>query len=288
MTALKSVRRVLVPALPFPGDALSRAAVITLLILILLGTIAPLLPIGDPEEIGVGPRLGAPAMAWPLGTDSLGRSLLPRVLEGVRLTFLLSTIAVLIAAVVGAGIGMLAASLHRAADETISRLADVLFSFPPVLLGLLATAIIGPGATSAAGAIILITLPSMIRIVRAAALDVAGRDFVTVAEIVGASLARKLVIHILPNVAGVIAVQTAYSISLGMLVESALSFLGLGVQPPYASLGSLLREGSKYITIAPWLVFGPGAVLALAILSVNLVGDGLRTLVDPLEPRPLR
>jgi peptide/nickel transport system permease protein len=274
--------------LPFAGDRLSRIAAVSLSVLLLVGVLAPILPVGDPEAIGAGPRLRAPAMGWPLGTDSLGRSMLPRILEGIRLTLVLSTSAVLIAAIVGALVGMLAAAMHRAVDEAISRLADVLFSFPPVLLGLLATAIIGPGATSAACAIILITLPAMIRVVRAAALDVAGRDFVAVAEIAGASLSRTIMIHLLPNVAGVIAVQTAYSISLGMLIESALSFLGLGVQPPFASLGSLLREGSKYLTIAPWLVFAPGTVLALAILCVNLVGDGLRSRVDPLEPRPLR
>jgi peptide/nickel transport system permease protein len=288
MTVLTQIGRRLAPLSPFPGDGLSRAAVVTLVALFLLGVLAPVLPVGEPEEIGVGPRLGAPALGWPFGTDSLGRSMLPRVLEGIRLTLVLSTTAVLVAAIVGAVVGMLAAATHRFVDETISRAADVLFSFPPVLLGLLATAIIGPGATSAASAIVLITLPAMVRVVRAAALDVAGRDFVAVAEIAGASLGRRLFVHLLPNVAGVIAVQTAYSISLGMLIESALSFLGLGVQPPFASLGSLLREGSKYLTVAPWLVFAPGIVLALAILCVNLVGDGLRRIVDPLEPRPLR
>ena len=176
---------------------------------------------------------------------------------------------------------MIAAYTHRALDETVSRIADMLFSFPPVLLGLLVTAILSPGIHSAVAAIVLITLPAMVRVVRAATLDIARRDFVIVAEVAGASFGRRLFIHLLPNTAGVVAVQTAYSISLGMLIESALSFLGLGVQPPSASLGSLLREGALYLDIAPWLAFGPGALLAAAILSVNLFGDGLRAIVDP-------
>ncbi len=273
--------------LPFPGDGLSRAATIALVGLITLGALEPILPFGDTQAIGLGPRLGSPAAAWPLGTDALGRSMLPRVLEGILLTFLLSTVAVVVAGVIGAVIGMAAGYFGRVFGEVTARIADMMFSFPPVLLGLLVTAIIGPGILSAMAAIFFVSLPAMIRVVRVATLDLATRDFVVLAEIAGASLVRKLFVHILPNVAGVIAVQAAYSISLGMLLESALSFLGLGVQPPSASLGALLREGSPYLAHAPWLIFAPGAVLALSILSVNLFGDGLRELVDPLEPRPL-
>lgn len=273
--------------LPFSGDGLSRAATIALVILIVLGALEPILPFGDTREIGFGPRLSSPAAGWPLGTDALGRSMLPRVLEGILLTFLLSTVAVAVASVIGAIIGMAAGYIGHTFDEVIARLADMMFSFPPVLLGLLITAIIGPGSLSAIAAIFFVSLPAMIRVVRVAALDLAQRDFVVLAEIAGASLVRRLFVHILPNVAGAIAVQASYSISLGMLLESALSFLGLGVQPPSASLGSLLREGSTYLAHAPWLVFAPGAILAISILSVNLFGDGLRALVDPLEPRPL-
>ncbi len=274
--------------LPFANDRLSQAGTLVLLLLIALGVFAPLLPIGDPEAIGAGPRLSPPSTEFPLGTDNLGRPMMARIFEGILLTFVLSTIAVLIAGVVGAVIGMIAAYVHHVLDEVISRFADMLFSFPPVLLGLLVTTILAPGIQSAIAAIVLITLPAMVRVVRAATLEVARRDFVVVAEVVGASFGRRLFLHLFPNVAGVVAVQTAYSISLGMLIESALSFLGLGVQPPNASLGSLMREGATYLEIAPWLAFGPGAFLAAAILSVNLFGDGLRAVVDPLEPRPLQ
>jgi peptide/nickel transport system permease protein len=171
--------------------------------------------------------------------------------------------------------------------DSATRVADMMFSFPPILLGLLVSAILGPGILSAIAAIMLITFPIFVRVVRAATLDVAGRDFVTVSSIIGASFPRRIFVHLLPNVAGAVAVQMVYSISFGMLIESGLSFLGLGVQPPEASLGSLLREGNQYLGVAPWLTFGPGFVLALAILSVNLVGDGLRRIADPLEARAL-
>jgi peptide/nickel transport system permease protein len=122
----------------------------------------------------------------------------------------------------------------------------------------------------------------MIRVVRAATLVVAEQDFVVQAQIAGARLGRILTMHLLPNVAGPIVVQAAYSISFGMIIESGVSFLGLGVQPPGASLGSLLHEGRVYLSMAPWLVFAPGLVLAITILSINLVGDGFRQMIDPL------
>jgi peptide/nickel transport system permease protein len=133
-----------------------------------------------------------------------------------------------------------------------------------------------------------VTLPLMVRVVRAATLTIADRDFVVTAEVGGASLARLLFIHVLPNIAGPLIVQATYALSVAMLVESGLSFLGLGMQPPDASLGSLVSQGNLYLVFAPWLVFAPGAVLALAILSVNLLGDGLRDMVDPRVQRLLR
>jgi peptide/nickel transport system permease protein len=128
---------------------------------------------------------------------------------------------------------------------------------------------------------VLITLPLMVLVVRSATRAVVSRDFVTAARVGGASTPRILIMHILPNVADAAIVQATFAVSVGMLVESGLSFLGLGVQPPGASLGSLVQEGSVYITIAPWLVLGPGVVLGLAILAVNLLGEGLAAAVDP-------
>ena len=269
-------------------DPLTAIAAVTLVALLFIGAVGPFLPLGDPTAIAVGPRLAPPTADWPLGTDQLGRSNLPRVVEGVGTTFLLATLAVVATAIVGAFAGLAAGYSGGAVNVMVTRLADVLFSFPPLLLAILIAAVLGSGRFSAIVAISLITLPLFVRVVRAVTLEVAGRDYVIAAEVSGAGYLRILGTHLLPNVAGATVVQLTYAISVGMLVESAVSFLGLGVQPPDASLGSLLRAGAVYLQIAPWLVFAPGLVLTLAILSVNLLGDGLRDRLDPLQGRSLQ
>jgi peptide/nickel transport system permease protein len=285
MTTVEARRIAFVKPFRLQADALTWFAVVVLIGLILLGLIGPIASVGGSSTALVGPRLSPPAAGWPMGTDSLGRSIIPRVIEGLRTTFVLATSAVLVTAIVGTLVGVVAGYLRGAVDELIVRAADVLFSFPAVLLAILVAAISGPGAPAAVTSIILVTLPLLTRVVRAATIAVADRDFVISARVEGASTSRIVLVHLLPNVAGPAVVQTTYAISVGMLVEGGISFLGLGVQPPDASLGSLLREGSIYLTIAPWLALVPGLLLALAILSVNLLGDGLR---DALEPREIR
>jgi peptide/nickel transport system permease protein len=198
----------------------------------------------------------------------------------VRTTFLLAAVAVVLTALVSVVLGMVAAYFGGVVGELITRGADVLFAFPSLLLAILLVAITGPGALGAVIAIVLICSPLMVRVVRAASLTVVGRDFVTASRVGGAGPVRVLLVHVLPNVAGPAVVQATYALSVGMLIESGLSFLGLGLQPPEASLGSLVHEGAVYLPIAPWLVLIPGALLALAIMAVNLVGDGLRDRLD--------
>jgi peptide/nickel transport system permease protein len=268
-------------------DRLGSIGLVLLAVLLFLGAVGPFLPLGDPTEIGAGPRLGAPSLAFPMGNDELGRNVLPRVVEGIGVTFLLSSVAVTITAVIGTLLGMAAGYLRGFADGVIARIADVLFAFPALLFGLLAAAVLGPGNTSAVVVISTATLPLFIRVVRAVTLSFAEREFVLAAVVSGASTWRVLWVHLLPNVLGAVIVQLTYALSIGMLIESGLSFLGLGVQPPHASLGSLLRLGSVYLTISPWLVLVPGLVLALAIMSVNLLGDAIRNALEPLRGRPL-
>jgi peptide/nickel transport system permease protein len=268
-------------------DWLSCAAAAVLLLLLFLGAFGSLLPLGDPTHLGAGPRLAAPDVAFPLGTDELGRSYLPRVVEGIRYTFLLATVAVLVTAALGTLLGMIAGYIGGGADQAIARLADVLFSFPALLFGLLVAAVLGPGSLGAMAVIAAATLPLFIRVVRSVTLSIVERGFVTAAEVAGASLWRIVGLHVLPNILGAVIVQLTYALSIAMIIESTLSFLGLGVQPPIASLGSLLRQGSVYLTIAPWLVLSSGATLSLAIMSVNLVGDALRDALEPLRGRSL-
>jgi peptide/nickel transport system permease protein len=263
------------------SDGVSATAAVVLVIILLISIFGPILPIGKPDQIGFGSRLGGWNWSAPMGTDQLGRSVFARVLQGVQVTFLLSTVSVVIAGIMGALVAITATYFHRFADEIASRTADVMFAFPPILLGFLVVAILKPGVTSAMAVIALITFPTMLRVVRAATLSVMRRDFILVAEISGVSFRDRIFRHLLPNVANVIVVQSIYSISFGMLVESSLSFLGLGVQPPVASLGSLLRDGATYLEIAPWLSIGPGVILALSIMSITLLGDATRSFVDP-------
>ena len=269
------------------GDPLMAAGTFLLVLLVLAGALGPLLPLGDPMAIGAGPRLSPPSLALPLGTDELGRSHLPRLIGGILETFLLSGAAVLLTGVVGVFIGLVAAYFRGFADSLIARLADVLFAFPPIILGLLVVSLAGPGTLAVITVITAATLPLFIRAVRSVALSIAAREFVAAAEVAGASPLRIMTVHLLPNIAGAAIVQLTYALSIGMLIESGLSFLGLGSQPPHPSLGSLLQLGATYLSIAPWLVFPAGIALALAILSVNLVGDGLRDALDPVQRRRL-
>jgi len=261
--------------------------VILLIAMVVLGLLEPFLPAAEFKAVASGPRRVGPSTEYLLGTDNLGRSVLARVIEGVRLTFLLSFTAVVGAGILGTFIGMAAAWYRGWFDLLVARLADVLFAFPALIFGLIIAAILGPGSLSAIIAIFFIVLPTMIRVVRSAAMTVVNRDFVIVAQIAGASTWRVLIRHVLPNVASVTIVQMAYLLSIGMILESGLSFLGLGVQPPASSLGALLREGSAFMNIAPWMVLAPGAVQTVAILSVNYLGDAARGIIEPTNPRPL-
>ncbi|MDE3177103.1 MAG: ABC transporter permease [Pseudomonadota bacterium] len=258
-------------------------AALLILCMFLLGIVAfALLPFGRPDEVGALERLQPPTLAAPFGGDQLGRPILARVVQGLQNTFLLSAFAVLVSGLLGALTATCATYWRPLSNEISNRFSDILFSFPPILLGILVTAVIRPGIVSAMVVIAAITFPAMSRVVRAATLAVMKRDFVVVAEISGVSFFRRVFTHILPNVSETIFVQLVYSISVGMLVESSLSFLGIGVQAPTASLGTMLRDGVPYIEVAPWMVFPAGITLSLAILSVNLLGDGLRRTIDPL------
>ncbi|GAB3564910.1 ABC transporter permease [Amycolatopsis endophytica] len=266
-------------------DWLTRTGVVCLTVLV-LGTVAGRLAGGDPEAM-TGPRLSPPGGDHLLGTDQLGRSLLPRLFEGVGTTLLLSAIAVVVTAVLATLLGLAAGYWGGWLGEVVSRLTDVLYSFPTIVLAILVAAVVGPGQTATLCSIVLVTIPLMTRLVRAAAVTVSRRDYVTSAVISGARWPRVLFRHLLPNISGTIAVQGTYALSVGILVEGGLSFLGFGVQPPQSSLGALIQQGITYLLTAPWLVIVPGIVLVVAILAINVIGDGLRDSLEPREARSL-
>lgn len=267
------------------ADWLTRSGLVVLAVLVFTSVVGTVFGIGGRPDAIAGPRLAPPGGEFPLGTDQLGRSLLPRLFEGIGTTLLLSTVAVLVTAVLATALGLVAGYWGGWVGEVVLRFVEVLYSFPTIVLAILVAAVIGPGLAATVCSVVLITIPLMTRLVRAAAVTVSQRDYVTSAIISGAAWPRVLTRHVLPNVSGTIAVQGTYALSMGILVEGGLSFLGFGVQPPRSSLGALIQQGSTYLLAAPWLVVTPGIVLVVAILAINVFGDGLR---DGLEPRKAR
>ncbi|WP_067179527.1 ABC transporter permease [Microtetraspora niveoalba] len=285
MTLVSFARRSRVA--PRRRDGLFTVAAGVLAVIAATAAIAAVVPFaGDPDAI-VGPRLSPPSARWPFGTDALGRSLLARVLEGAGTTLLVSIAAVTATAVVSTLLGMVAGYCGGPLREAVTRLGDVLYAFPSIVLAVLVAAVVGPGLACAVAAIVLVTVPLMTRMITAAAASVAERDFVTTAKISAVPAPVILGRHVLSNIGGTIAVQGTYALSVGILVEGGMSFLGYGVQPPQSSLGSLIQQGGAYMAHAPWLLFTPALVLVLAILSINLIGDTLRDRLEPRETRSL-
>lgn len=268
-------------------DFVFKAAVTILTIMLLTAALSSLTGFAGSTSATVGSRLMPPSGELLLGTDPLGRSLLPRLLEGVGTTLLLSLIAVVLSATISTVFGLIAGYCGGAANEMVMRVVDIVYAFPALILAIMVSAMLGPGRTAALLSITLITIPLMTRMVRATTQQIRNRDFVTAAQISGVRTPRIFISHLLPNIAGTIAVQGSYALSIAILVEGGLSFLGYGVQVPNASLGLLIQDGLPYITTAPWLLFAPAAVVVVAILSVNLIGDGLRDVFDPREVRSL-
>lgn len=270
------------------SDAVLRTAVIVLGVIVVATVIAVLSGLTGSTDATVAGRLEGTSAIAPLGTDNLGRSLLPRLFQGTATTLVVSLIAVLCSAVVSTILGMLAGYYGGAVNEAVMRVADVLYAFPALVLAILVSALIGPGRPAAIISIVVITIPLMTRVVRIATRGVADRDFIVSARISGVRTPVIFARRLLPNIAGTIAVQASYALSVAILVEGGLSFLGFGVQVPEASLGLLIQQGMLYMTQAPQLLIIPGIVLVISILCINIIGDGLRDRFEPRETRSLR
>lgn len=268
-------------------DRLTSIAVGVLGLMFLLSLVATVVPIGGSPTDMVASRLSPPTLQRPLGTDSLGRSVLPRLLEGIRVTLVISMIAVALTAIISTLIGLFAGYVGGWVREVVMRVVDVLYAFPAIVLAILVAAVVGPGRVATVAAIVLVTVPLMVRMIAAQTASVAHRDYITSARISGVSLPAIMIRHLLGGVGGTVAVQGTYALSVGILVEGGLSFLGQGVQLPESSLGLLVQEGAVYMVAAPWLLFAPAIALVLAIMSITVIGDTLRDRMDPREVRSL-
>ncbi len=252
-----------------------------LIAIILAALLAPLLAPGDPIDMAPLDRLQSPGDAGWLGTDVFGRDVLSRILYGARISLAVGGASVIFAALLGTTLGLISGYARGWRDYLIMRVMDVLFSFPSILLAILIVSINGAGFFSIMLAIVLVQTPIFARVVRSAVLVVSEVDYVRAAEALGASTSRILVRHILPNVMAPMLVQIALSISGAVVIEAALSYLGLGAVPPTPSLGSMLSENRVAMEQAPWAIFFPGVALGMLVLTINLFGDTVRDLLDP-------
>ena len=235
----------------------------------------------SPYEMDLANKLQGPSLAHWLGTDAFGRDVASLIMVGARNSILVGVIAVGIGLTVGTALGLLAAAKRGWVEELVMRLADFTFAFPALLLAIMLTAVFGAGIINSIIAIGIFYIPTFARVTRASANAVWGREYILAARACGKSTWRITLEHVLPNILSVLIVQITIQFALTILAEAALSYLGLGTQPPKPSWGRMLSEAQTLMFQAPLLAVWPGVAIALAVLGLNLVGDGLRDLLDP-------
>lgn len=234
----------------------------------------------DPIAMDIAHRLAAASPAHPLGTDPFGRDLLSMLMLGARGTLGVALAAVLAGAAVGVPLGVLAAR-GGWLDQLAMRGADLVFAFPALLTAVMLTAVAGPGAFNAMAAIGVFNVPVFARVARAAAGGVWPRDYVRAARLAGRGEAAIAGAHVLPNIAAALVVQASLQLALAIVADAGLAYVGLGTQPPQPSWGRMLNDAQTYIWRAPLLAVFPGLAITLSVLGLNLLGDGLRDLLDP-------
>ncbi|GAS97013.1 dipeptide/oligopeptide/nickel ABC transporter permease [Mycolicibacterium canariasense] len=235
------------------------------------------------NDVDVPQALRPPSGSHWLGTDELGRDVLSRVLVAVQASMTVAVVSVAFAAVAGVTVGVLAGYRGGWLDTAVMRVVDVLFAFPVLLLALAIVAILGPGLGTTILAIGVVYTPIFARVSRASTLSVRVEPYVAVSRTMGTGSGYILARHILPNITGPLIVQTSLSLAFAILSEAALSFLGLGLQPPRPSLGRMIFDSQGFVTLAWWMAVFPGAAIFVIVLAFNLFGDGLRDVLDPKQ-----
>lgn len=249
---------------------------------VIISVLSMVVSFGDPNRMAVSDRLlpaGSPGHL--LGTDALGRDVVACLLSGAHTSLIVGVCGSVAGLVVGCGVGLLAAAGPGWADEIVMRGADVLLAIPGIIFALVLAATMGGGMTPTVIALALFFTPSFARVIRASANKVLTEDFVTAAGLYGRSRPFIVVRHVIPNISSVMIVQFTLYFAQGILIEAGLSYLGIGVQRPDVSLGLLLKEGQDQVGITGMLAFWPGFVIAVVVLGLNLLGDGLRDVLDP-------
>lgn len=254
--------------------------VVTLFMLVAVTIGAELMPYSavDMDFINI---LAPPSLEHPFGTDSFGRDVLTRVLYGGRVSFVVSGSGVALGAAFGVAVGLVSAWYGRWIDGTLMRVVDLLFAFPSFVLALFLMVVLGFGVVNVVIAIALVYFPLFARLTRNTALLVKEEPYIQAARLMGQSTPRILFREILPNIGAPILVQASVGVAFGVVIEAGLSFLGLGVQPPTPSLGVIMADGREYFQRGPWVLTLSGLFISIALLGLNLLGDGIRDLTDP-------
>ncbi len=270
----------------FTGNRTAVVGLAMILIIVFIAIAAPLLAPHDPLDQSVSSRLDPPTFENPLGLDDKGRDILSRVIYGARIALMVGFFSVLVGGALGTAIGVVAGYFGGKIETALMRLTDVMLAFPDLITGLLVLAVLGPGLWKMILAIGLTIAPRFARIAYGPTLAIKNKEFVEAARSIGVGDRRILARHILPNVAGVVVIQLSFAVSGAMIAESSLSFLGLGVQPPTPSWGSMIADGRDLTQLrtAPWTSVFPGFAIGATVLGFNLLGDALR---DALDPRHL-
>jgi peptide/nickel transport system permease protein len=249
--------------------------------MVLLAALADVVSPYDPTDVKMVDALKPPSFAHPFGTDRFGRDVLSRTIHGSRIALGVAVSSIALAFVIGTLLGLVGGYVGSWPDLAIGRLMDVLFSFPTLILAIAIAAMLGPGLNNAALAIAVVYAPLFSRVARGPVIAERARDHVVAALGLGAGALRVVFRHILPNVLAPLIVQASVSLAFAILAEASLSYLGLGTQPPDPSWGTMLNEGRTYLETAPWMSVFPGLAIMLAVLGFNLLGDGLRDVLDP-------
>ncbi len=271
---LRALRAAFRNRLIFVGLALA-------LIFILVAIDPGLLTSGDPYKMNMAKAMKGPTAENWLGTDNFGRDVWTRILYGTRASLGIAFASVGVAVLLGTALGSVAGYFGKAVDQISGRVMDIFFSFPSLLLAITIAGILGPSVRNVILAITIVYIPFFFRVARGPMLVEKEREYVQAARALGASDTRILLRHLLPNILAPVVVQASVTLCYAILIEASLSYLGLGIQPPHPSWGSILNEGRPYLQIAPWISVFPGIAIMLAVLAFNLLGDGLRDLWDP-------
>ncbi|ELZ58553.1 MULTISPECIES: ABC transporter permease [Halorubrum] len=251
-------------------------------LLIVVGLFGPLfVSLEQANALDVANRFQPPGPAHPMGTDHLGRDVLLRIVLGARISLYIGGLSVGIATAAGVPLGAVAGYVGGNVDDAIMRTMDILMSFPPILLALTVVAVLGPSLTNAMIAIGVTYVPYFARVTRSEVVSVVEEDFVEAARALGERDSRVLFREVLPNAAAPIIVQASISLAFAILAAAGLSFLGLGAQPPQPSWGLMIRQSKQYLAQAPWMAIFPGLGIATTVLGFNLLGDGIRDVLDP-------